>query len=363
MSWTNDAFWNIGNNDGDRDVYWLDKYNVSASGGITFDSRTVADKTGSAEFAFTGTGSYNFRTYDKGVGMTLNGKYYVFTHSSGSLSMSAEKTLNVTTNYSNFGFIGHPTDDDTIYRTVGNGIVQKMSWNNSTDTLTVDTTTTAPAGIVVRGAHSFFTYDGSTYKLAMVYWDNTNTTWKIRHFAIDLSSYTDVTLSGTVTPSSPDQPRHYVGIPKKVKLNEYIQSTSDASGNLAVFSITYDGSGSSFTENTAITQAPPSGNYLRGVGFTNHIADNVFATQVQWTESAITTNRDNYIYFWKSSSGTLTQLGSVLVNDPDTENAGNGRGGFELSPDGSFLYVANEGSDNSAGVEDAPVVSVIKRGT
>jgi len=340
LSFANDHFFVVGNQDTNRDNMFVDKIDITSAGVTTWNSRS-ATETGEAELVFTQTGALNWvGDYDKAAVFVQSGQHYILTYSSGALTWSSEKTLSTTTNLGNFSVFTHPDDPDDVFRVVGNGYLQRLSWDNSTDTFTVVTDKLSSYGYTVRGANAWWTYDGSTYKLAVSFWDNTNTTWKIRHWAADLSTSTDVSLNSTPAPSSPDQARHYGGL-YSTKLNEYVHVGSDASGNLVAFSVEYDGSGSSFTQGSTLTLSTPSTyTNLRSVKTTQHVADNTYVVHAQWNNPSDSTERVSYYYFIENDGGTLTELGKVAVSD--VGEITNGRGGIELLPNGEILVACED---------------------
>jgi hypothetical protein len=250
---SNDYFWFL-YADPVTPFYYQGYHTFSRSANtLSHDGRTTASST--VQMGFTNVNTITLQSYGKFLVLNNATTYTVGTFTSSSISPGTTPVTglaNIVAN-SDFQTHVHPNDDSQFIQCDLDGDIQLLSFNNSTDTLSVTTTTTAQSNKVTNAVNGsgFWTLTGSTYKFAFLYWDTSATTWKIRHYAADLTSYTDTTLNNT--PNFPSNTRNFHNY--RQPTNKILMVLRDTTNfNYKAFVVNWNGS--SFTQHSTYTIDP-----------------------------------------------------------------------------------------------------------
>lgn len=316
---------------------------------LTFDGRT--EVTG-ANWGVNYTNAQNFtlESFNKFVMMSGSTQYIVCTYSNGNISVPTSYTGTITsiTSAADSQYHVHPADDTKIIQHDIDGDMQLLAFNNSTNTLSVTTNTTIQGNKVstATNAYGFWTLTSGTYKFALVYWDTTNTTWKVRHYAADLTSYTDTTLNNT--PAFSNTQRSFGNF--RQPINKALCVVRDTTNNvMPSFIVSWNGS--SFTQNATTnittsdsTYVDPS--WMSGVYY---LEDGVWAVNTLMNDEGGDAYLDHKTFILNADgSNNVGKLGEIKMNLANTNSNGHVRTGISLGP--SKDYAVLWGDDLTNGV-------------
>ena len=262
---------------------------------VSFDSRNLSAT--SQALNFTNGNNISLPSFSKALLMDSANTALVCTYTSTALTIPATGPTTTWSNIVNTGDYAtmvHPNDDSIIIQYDLDGDIQLLSFNNGTDVVSVTTTTTAQSNKVTNAnnGYGFWTLTGSTYKFAYVYWDTSATSWKIRHYAADLTSYTDSTLNAT--PAFSNTTRLFANHLQPV--NKCLCVVRDTANNkMPSFVISWDGT--SFTQNSTATITAPDATYLdpQFIQGINYLDQDVWAVHTIWNDESADAFNRNFI--------------------------------------------------------------------
>jgi hypothetical protein len=342
---SNNEMFVIGALNSNRSNYKIYKYTISENT-LSYNSETNIPRT-SEDIVFNGCQIAVMPALNKAL--FFNGaSYYVLTYSAGSVSMSARLTGNAS--FGNFGAVINPTNQLQCIRFGGTGILQLSTFNNSTNTATFGTSTTAISGS--KSGSGFWTRDtNGTIKFAYLYFDTTTNFWKIRHYASDLSSFSDVTLNSASNPAGEMSRAHNV----IQKLNQAVV-VLDNDSTMPCFSVSYNGS--AFTMSSIVNLTMPSSVYnnIRTIPGIRFIGEDTWAVSVHVDNN--TTTRENWVGLIKAETNNPQLLGWQLTTNANA-NAGNVRGGLGLITTGDKLIAVSDGQGGAA--EGQPSLTLLAK--
>jgi len=353
------SFYNIGNNNSNRDNILVEKFNISPTGEITFDSLTEYNDRatlGESELQFGNKSIVKLARYRKCV-FTLGSKYYVFKQSqSGDLTMNDQETFDTGYAVGDYDcWLAHPTDPDIWYTGRTNGVLQKFTWDDSTETFTGNVVT---ANQSTTQGNIFLIEVGAAYQIAFFYWDGSN--YIVKRYDLDLNEVagSSITLNSTPTPTDNNLQRRATVNDQQV--NWFVFHNVDGSENRYAFSVYWNGT--TFVQGSTLTLNPPSAYsslIVRGVFAGRFVDDNTYITQAQLHDSP-ETGRLHVVDMIKldQSTGNLTQTECVAVSD--FVNSGNIRGGVDVTPNKKWIAISTEGRTDST---EGKIYSVFKKPT
>jgi hypothetical protein len=318
--------------------YYNNKMKYTRSG-TTLSLTSETSVTTTFTMNFTGSNVLELVGFGKVLMVDGGANYLVGDISSGDVTIATgtPSTISGHTGLSNYSITHHPDDEGKLIAYDDDGDTNYYTFDNSTDTMTWVRSGTKPTS--ANRVMGFYTQDTDlTYKFALMYYHTTNLDWRIRHYAKDLSSYTDVTLNATPDPTG--SVAKFGNLLQK--LNTCLVVMGDVSTSAPAWSVTYNGS--SFTQNTTGALSIP-GTYtqIRTIMDVHFVQDNTWAVIVQWQNPDNTLQRPTYVHMVKvdSSTGAVTELGKIELTSAGA-NASNVRGGIALSSDKSSLIAVAE---------------------
>jgi hypothetical protein len=344
---SNDKFWFLYSNPGTPFYYEGYHTFTRSANTLSHDGRTTASSTVSINF--TNANTITLESYGKFI--VLNGAttYSVGTYTSSSISPATTPVTGLANIVaaSDFQNHVHPNDDSQFIQCDLDGDIQLINFDNSTNTLSIATTTTAQSNKVTNAVNGsgFWTLTGSTYKFAFLYWDTSATTWKIRHYAADLTSYTDTTLNST--PNFPSTVRNFHNY--RHPTNKILMVVRDTTNfNFKAFVVSWDGS--NFTQNSTATIDPldtvtyKSPNWMTGIYY---LDDGVWAVNTLQNDTA----GDAFVkhavgMFYADPGNSVSNLGWIQVNQNSTASDGHVRGGVALSPNKDYAVIFGDDTTN-----------------
>lgn len=336
------SFFNIGNNNGNRDNILVEKFNISPTGEITFDSSTEYNDRallGESELQFGHKSIVKLANYSK-CAFTNGSDYYVFKQDqSGDLTMNNQETFDTGYFVGDYDhWLAHPTDPDIWYTGRTNGVLQKFTWDDSTETFTGNV---AIANQSTVQGNIFLIEVGATYQIAFFYWSGSN--YVVKRYDLDLNEVggSSVTLNSTPTPT--DNNLHRRATVNDQQLNWFVFHNVDGSENRYAFSVYWNGT--TFVQGSTLTLDPPSAYsslIVRGVFAGRFVDDDTYITQAQLHDSPETA-RLQVVDMIKlnQSTGDLNLLG--VVSTSDFINSANIRGGVDVTPNKEWITISTEG--------------------
>lgn len=326
--------------------FYYDGYHTYSRSGntISFDGRT--ETTSTITMNFTNVQNTVLDSFNKFIIWT-GGPYTVGTYTSSGISMPTTYTSDTTgaityiTAVSDTQYHPHPTDQTKIMASDLDGDIMLLTFNNSTDAIVKTTDTTIQANKVSNASNGvgFWTETSGTYKYAFLYWDSSATSWKIRHYAADLASYTDHTLNNT--PNLPTNIRAFLNYRQPV--NKCLMFMRDSTNNnMPSFVVSWNGS--SFTQHSTTTITTSDSTYVdpnwdAGVYY---LDDNVWACHTLMNdEGGDAYSRQVFFIIKADESNTVSKLGEVPLNAGNS-GGGNAKGGVSLSPSKDYAVIWGE---------------------
>lgn len=318
--------------------YYDNKMKYTRSGAtLSLTSETAVSTTFTMNF--TNSNVLELVGFGKLVMFNGSSNYLIGDISSGDVTISTgtPTTLTGSTALSNFALTHHPNDETKLIAYDDDGDTNYYTFDDSTDAVTWVRSGTKPSN--ANRTMGFYTQDtDTTYKFALLYYHTTNLDWRIRHYSIDLSSYSDVTLNATPDPTGSISK---FGNPLQ-KLNACLMSSQDANNSAPIWSVTYNGS--SFTQNTTgALSIPTTYTQIRTIMDVHFIEDNTWAMIVQWQNPSNTLQRPTYVHMVTvdASTGAVTELGKIQITSAGA-NSSNAKGGIALSSDKTSLIAIAE---------------------
>jgi hypothetical protein len=313
---------------------------------VSFDSRNLSAT--SQALNFTNGNNISLPSFSKALLMDSANSALVCTYTSSSLTIPATGSTTTWSSIVNAGdhaTMVHPTDDSIIIQYDLDGDIQLLSFNNGTDAVSVTTTTTAQSNKVTNAnnGHGFWTLTGSTYKFAYVYWHTSTTSWKVRHYAADLTSYTD----SNATPAFSNTTRLFANHLQPV--NKCLCVVRDTANNqMPSFVISWNGT--SFTQNSTATITAPDATYLdpQFIQGINYLDQDVWAVHTIWNDESADAYNRNFIGIFKAdNSNNVSNLGWIQMNANST-SVGAGRSSIAISANKDYALLI--GDDQTNGV-------------
>lgn len=317
---------------------------------VAFDSRTTVATT--MPHNFTNSNRLTLPSFDKVLLFNAGSSALVATYTSSALTIPATAA---TTSWSSivtgsdYTAMRHPTDDTIIMMLDLVGNIQLLSFDDGTDAITVTTNTTTQSNKVSGGnnGHGFWTETAGVYKFAFVYWDNSATSWKVRHYAADLASYTDTTLNAT--PAFNNSNRLFADHLQPV--NKCLCVVKDNTNNvLPCFVVSWNGT--NFTQNSTGNIAAPDATYvdprfIKGIAF---LDDDVWAVMMNWNDEGGDAFLKQYVGIFKADgSNNVTNLGWLQLN-ADSTGAGDARMSIAISANKDYALLIGDDLTNGVAV-------------
>jgi len=339
---SDDEFFTIGGSSANFTDWRINKYNVSGST-LTYSSQSSF--TGPSA-AFTNNNIVSLPGLNKAICINAT-SYVVFTYSSGNLSYTSQGTG--ITNIGNSLFVSHPTDETKFYRTGNTGISEYLTFNSGTNTLTSVRSTSAITNCKTDSTTAFFTESNGIYGYAIVWFDTSINYWKVRHYNIDLTSYTDYTLnSGTNYAAGAVRYANH-----KQKLNKAVVAY-DNNSTMPCFSFSYNGS--NFAQSSEVNLTIPSATYtnVRFMPGLSWIDNDAWAITSHMDDGS-TTIRENFVGII-DASGVAPVLKGWVATTNANQNSGNVRTGLITNSSKTLLLVV---ADNNTSGEGQPSLNLL----
>lgn len=324
---------------------------IDSVGNLSFSGNAVST---TQPLNFTSVATADLEGVAKVIVSNTTTAYIVGDITGGSVefpSLANASIANATT-MSNYNIFGNPDDNtDTVWWDE-TGDTNYITLDTSTDVLTWVRSGTAPAN--AKAGCGFWTLSGGTRKFAFLYYSTTNTDWRLRHYAEDLSSFSDVTLNATPDPAGTANKYHTWRQKDNVALH-----IVDDNATLPCFVVKYDGT--NFTQYTSQNLSVPTGvtTQVRSVSCIYHIQDDTWAAIIEWENPLNTTQRLAYVYMLRvESDGSVTELGKLALAAAVSASSTNVKGGVGLTTDYAWAVIASEASN---GGTLTPIYTVLKK--
>lgn len=277
--------------------------------------------------------------------------YRVLSNTSAGLTVSTYKHMTFDSpvlDAVHASFAVDPNDQSKICIMDRDGVILHCTFNDSTDTLTFDSKTTASTGANIT---QYCMIDNSgTSQIAAFGYDGTN--WIVKQYDFDGSNSSSTTLVSGATLGLTTGISN-VSYNYKTCTDFIYFTTGDAAPDTKMWTANW--SGSSWTAPTTTQQFNGTTNpdQYYSTSFTNQgaiaLEDNVWAKIHRNINNTLVAVRLFTLGLYKVESGTISQLGLIDLNEPSSAyNYSNEDSfGFSLSPDENYLCICSDNADTA----------------